>query len=97
MSEADGKNEQAIATAARELFLLGRKTVAARAVLAAVHKELNQANTQLVDSGFNGAGLGIGLTVVRELIEAHGGTVTGTSAGEGQGSEFVVTLHLVIH
>ena len=47
--------------------------------------------------GFNGAGLGIGLTVVRELIEAHGGAVTGTSAGEGQGSEFVVTLPLVIH
>ncbi|MCS3840753.1 hypothetical protein HNR03_005381 [Pseudomonas sp. JAI111] len=50
MSVADGKNEKAIATAARELFLLGQKTVAARAVLAAVHRELNQANTQLVDS-----------------------------------------------
>jgi signal transduction histidine kinase len=47
--------------------------------------------------GFNGAGLGIGLTVVRELIEAHGGTVTGTSAGEGKGSEFVVSLPLVMH
>ena len=45
--------------------------------------------------GFNGAGLGIGLTVVRELIEAHGGTVTGQSAGDGKGSEFVVTLPLV--
>ena len=47
--------------------------------------------------GFNGAGLGIGLTVVRELIEAHGGTVTGQSAGDGKGSEFVVTLPLVSH
>lgn len=47
--------------------------------------------------GFNGAGLGIGLTVVRELIEAHGGTVTGKSAGDGKGSEFVMTLPLVIH
>ena len=47
--------------------------------------------------GFNGAGLGIGLTVVRELIEAHGGTVNGTSAGEGMGSEFLVTLPLVSH
>ncbi|WP_277758036.1 HAMP domain-containing sensor histidine kinase [Pseudomonas sp. A34-9] len=47
--------------------------------------------------GFNGAGLGIGLTVVRELIEAHGGTVIGTSAGEGQGSEFVMRLPLASH
>ncbi|TWC50487.1 signal transduction histidine kinase [Pseudomonas sp. SJZ080] len=47
--------------------------------------------------GFNGSGLGIGLTVVRELVEAHGGTVTGHSAGDGKGSEFVVTLPLVNH
>jgi signal transduction histidine kinase len=47
--------------------------------------------------GFNGAGLGIGLTVVRELIEAHGGRVTGNSAGDGRGSEFVMTLPLVSH
>ena len=47
--------------------------------------------------GFNGAGLGIGLTVVRELVEAHGGTVTGKSDGDGKGSEFVVTLPLVSH
>lgn len=45
--------------------------------------------------GFNGAGLGIGLTVVRELVEAHAGTVTGTSEGDGKGSEFIVTLPLV--
>lgn len=45
--------------------------------------------------GFNGAGLGIGLTVVRELVESHGGTVIGKSAGDGLGSEFVVRLPLV--
>ncbi|HLD64840.1 MAG TPA: diguanylate cyclase [Pseudomonas sp.] len=44
--------------------------------------------------GFNGAGLGIGLTVVRELVEAHGGTVVASSAGSGLGSQFVVTLPL---
>ena len=45
--------------------------------------------------GFSGAGLGIGLTVVRELVESHGGTVTGMSEGDGQGSEFVVMLPMV--
>lgn len=45
--------------------------------------------------GFNGAGLGIGLTVVRELVEAHDGTVTGMSEGSGKGSRFVVILPLV--
>ncbi len=37
-------------------------------------------------------GLGIGLAVVSELVEAHGGTVVGDSAGKDLGSEFVVTL-----
>ena len=40
-------------------------------------------------------GLGIGLTVVRRLVEMHGGTVTASSAGLNQGSEFVVTLPLL--
>jgi signal transduction histidine kinase len=44
--------------------------------------------------GFNGAGLGIGLTVVRELVEAHGGQVVASSAGTGLGSEFIVILPL---
>jgi signal transduction histidine kinase/DNA-binding response OmpR family regulator len=37
-------------------------------------------------------GLGLGLAIVRNLTELHGGQVTVTSAGRGQGSEFVVTL-----
>ena len=39
-------------------------------------------------------GLGIGLTLVRSLVEMHGGSVRATSAGLGQGSEFVVRLPL---
>lgn len=41
---------------------------------------------------FNRTGLGVGLAVVRELVEAHWGTVVATSAGSGMGSQFVVTL-----
>jgi PAS domain S-box-containing protein len=37
-------------------------------------------------------GLGIGLTLVRSLVEMHGGSVEATSPGLGQGSEFVVRL-----
>jgi PAS domain S-box-containing protein len=37
-------------------------------------------------------GLGVGLTLVRSLIEMHGGQVEASSPGLGQGSEFVVRL-----
>jgi len=39
-------------------------------------------------------GLGIGLTMVRSLVEMHHGSVEARSAGPGQGSEFVVRLPL---
>ncbi|BAZ41385.1 PAS/PAC sensor hybrid histidine kinase [Calothrix sp. NIES-4101] len=40
-------------------------------------------------------GLGLGLAITRQLVEAHGGTITVASAGEGQGSKFTVQLPLI--
>jgi signal transduction histidine kinase len=43
-------------------------------------------------SALDRSGFGIGLAVVRDLVEAHGGSVTASSDGVGQGSRFVVAL-----
>jgi PAS domain S-box-containing protein len=40
-------------------------------------------------------GLGLGLSIVRQLVELHGGTVTAHSAGEGEGTTFKVKLPLL--
>ncbi|MBD2258243.1 PAS domain S-box protein [Pseudanabaena sp. FACHB-2040] len=37
-------------------------------------------------------GLGLGLAIARQVVEAHGGTITAASAGEGQGAIFTVQL-----
>jgi CheY-like chemotaxis protein len=41
------------------------------------------------------SGLGIGLALVRKLLEMHGGSVTAFSEGDGLGSEFLITLPVI--
>ena len=57
--------------------------------LAHVFEMFRQADQSLEKSR---DGLGIGLTLVRRLVELHGGSVNAQSEGPGKGSEFTVTL-----
>lgn len=50
--------------------------------------------TQIRGSSIAGGGLGIGLTIVRQLVEMHGGRISAESEGLGRGSTFTVTLPL---
>jgi len=47
------------------------------------------------DTDRSQSGLGIGLALVRKLLEMHGGTVTASSEGDGLGSEFLITLPVI--
>jgi two-component system CheB/CheR fusion protein len=48
-----------------------------------------------VDAHHSSGGLGVGLALVRELVELHGGSVQAISKGDGEGSEFSVRLPLL--
>jgi CheY-like chemotaxis protein/two-component sensor histidine kinase len=62
-------------------------------LLGEVFEMFTQADRSLETSQ---GGLGIGLSIVRRLIEMHGGTVEARSAGPRQGSEFVVKLPVAV-
>ena len=63
----------------------------ARELLGRVFNLFEQADRPLDRSQ---GGLGIGLTLVKNLVELHGGTIEARSEGPGQGSEFIVRLPL---
>jgi PAS domain S-box-containing protein len=54
-----------------------------------IFKRFTQADTT---SARKHAGLGLGLAIVRHLVELHGGIVTAESGGEGKGATFRITL-----
>ncbi|MGZ5027001.1 MAG: PAS domain S-box protein [Methylobacter sp.] len=58
-------------------------------ILPRIFDLFSQADHSLI---YSQGGLGIGLTLVRQLVEIHGGTVTAASGGTGQGSTFTVRL-----
>jgi hypothetical protein len=60
-----------------------------REFLPFVFGRFSQANTT---SARKYGGLGLGLAIVRHLVELHGGTAQADSPGEGQGATFTVTL-----
>jgi two-component system, chemotaxis family, CheB/CheR fusion protein len=61
-------------------------------VLERIFDLFNQVDSSLARSG---GGLGLGLTVVRRVLEMHAGRIEAHSAGLGKGSEFVVRIPLL--
>jgi signal transduction histidine kinase/ActR/RegA family two-component response regulator len=62
-----------------------------RHMLGSIFELFTQVETSLDRSQ---GGLGIGLTLVKSIVEMHGGTIRAHSAGPGRGSEFVIELPL---
>ena len=75
----------------------GRVTLTVRDTGSGIEAERLERVFEIFDQGAcdlarTQGGLGIGLTIVRGLVELHGGRVAAASAGPGKGSAFVVTL-----
>jgi CheY-like chemotaxis protein len=64
-----------------------------REMLAHLFERFHQADSS---STRRHAGLGLGLALVRHLVELHGGTVQAASAGEGHGAVFTIRLPVAI-
>lgn len=58
-----------------------------------VFNRFTQADSSITRSH---SGLGLGLAIVRNIVELHGGSIHADSPGEGEGSTFVVNLPLTI-
>jgi signal transduction histidine kinase len=63
-----------------------------RDLLPHVFERFRQGSNDTIDGR---GGLGIGLSLVRHLVELHGGTVSADSPGEGQGATFTVRLPIL--
>jgi len=88
---AGGRVEVTVGADGQDAVLTVRDTGAGihRDVLPLIFDLFVQANQTLARSG---GGLGLGLTIVRRLVELHGGTVSASSPGPNRGTEFVVRL-----
>jgi two-component system, sensor histidine kinase len=86
-----GRVELTIVADGRDAVLTVRDTGVGihQEVLPLIFDLFVQANQTLERSE---GGLGLGLTIVKRLVELHGGTVSASSAGPNRGSEFIVRL-----
>lgn len=89
-----------------DLFLEGRNTESSRACIQVRDTGIGISPNFLpcvfdcfcqADSSFTRAygGLGLGLTIVRHLVELHGGEICVDSEGEGKGATFTIYLPLL--